>query len=80
VSHNGIHLAAETISAIQTARAKLLAGDTQDILLGQMLRKGDQAMEDDFCRITSMPEREIRYRPRVRVSNPSSVNARSCDG
>lgn len=67
MSKQGIQRAAEVFAYVQQARMELMAmgaprtttgnplntGEKQDILLGQMLSRMNDAVKDDFCRITS---------------------------
>lgn len=55
MSKKGIKLVAGIFTEMQLLRGKLLSdiNDKQDILLGQMLEKGKDAMKVDFIRITS---------------------------
>jgi hypothetical protein len=55
MSQKGIKAAASLFSQMQQLRIDLLAGDKQDILIGQMIEKGKDAMKGDFMRATSDP-------------------------
>lgn len=61
MSQTGIHLVADVFLMLQRRRLLLLDGDKQDILLGQMLEIGQDAMKERFARITLMkPEKRKR--------------------
>jgi len=61
MSQTGIHLVADVFLMLQRRRLLLLDGDKQDILLGQMLEIGKDAMKERFARITLMkPEKRKR--------------------
>jgi UDP-N-acetylglucosamine enolpyruvyl transferase len=52
MSREGIIIAASLIHQMQQARITLLGGDNIDIRLGQLFLKANDAIKDDFCRIT----------------------------
>ncbi len=56
MSTSGIREAAQVFADLQRVRLNLFAGDRQDIMLGRMLEKGEDAMKDDFSRLTSDPK------------------------
>ncbi|MEN6549978.1 MAG: hypothetical protein ABFE07_28375 [Armatimonadia bacterium] len=60
MSAQGLALAARIFSLMQETRIELLRigsrdNDHQDILLGQMLETGKDAMKFEFCKISSNP-------------------------
>lgn len=64
MSRKGIDKAAFIFSQMQQLRIELIkGGDTQDILLGQMLGAGKDAMKKKFLNITLMPEGKIQQVP-----------------
>lgn len=66
MSKEGIRIAAEVFSHMQEARGRLIklgSGghgllDKQDLLLGQLLQIGKDAMKEKFSKITVMKEEE----------------------
>lgn len=64
MSKEGLQKAAEVFSLMQLTRIDLLrkGGDHQDVLLGQMLETGKEAMKNIFCKLTLMREKMIRKR------------------
>jgi len=54
MSAQGIKEAAVVFQHIQLLRIRLLGGDKQDMLLGQMLEEGKNAMAKRFIKITAM--------------------------
>lgn len=62
MSQEGLHKVAKIFSQMQTVRIELLrmgakANDHQDILLGQMIEEGKEAMKIKFCKLTLRRER-----------------------
>ena len=55
MSYEGQRKVAAIFSQMQQLRIELLGGDKQDILLGQMLEKGKDAMKDTFLKATINP-------------------------
>jgi hypothetical protein len=70
MSAKGLGLAADVLSAMQEARIELIGmgasseGDQQDVLLGQMFNKANEAIKWDFSRITlgKFPESNQKIR------------------
>ena len=62
MSQQGIHKVAGLLSVMQQMRVDLFGGDRQDILLGRLLEKMNDAVKDEFCEITLMNNREIESR------------------
>jgi hypothetical protein len=65
MSQQGINRAAGLMFALQTARLELISLGSkaagrpegqQDILLGQMLKKAEDAIKDDFARIVAQKD------------------------
>ena len=52
MSINGIKKFAGILSYMQETRNELLAGDNQDIRLGQMLEEMKSSKSDEFCKLT----------------------------
>jgi len=56
MSATGIKLAAAIFQQLQLHRIALLRGDKQDILLGQMMEDGKEAMKHKFIEATNYKE------------------------
>lgn len=64
MSARGLERAAAVFSAMQETRVQLMNGDTQDILLGQMLSKANDHIKGDFMRIIEMKDWPIENQPK----------------
>jgi hypothetical protein len=60
MSKKGLSTFSEIITIMQTTRIKLICGDNQDKMLAQLLKKANDAISDDFCKIT-MEEKTKKY-------------------
>ena len=62
MSKSGIKKVAKLFSNMQQLRVELLRSncDRQDIMLSHMLMDGNDAMKDQFCKITQIEEGKTR--------------------
>ena len=61
MSRLGVQKCAKIFDAMQSLRIKLLGGDNHDILLGQMLEIGKDAMKERFCQlVTTLPLEDVQ--------------------